>query len=82
MDLDCGVGKFTFNGYILGNSNINCGVGKTNIELKGNDYTLITENGLGKVTINGSKISGKQTTGNGKNKIDISGGIGTLEINT
>lgn len=82
LDLDCGVGKFSFNGFILGNSNIDCGVGETDLDLKGNDYTLITENDLGTVSINNSNVSGKQTTGNGKNRIDISGGIGTLDINT
>lgn len=82
LDLDCGVGKFDFKGIIKGDSYIDCGVGNVNIDLLGGSdiYKLVTENGIGEIRVNGSKLSGKQTTGSGENRIDISGGIGSIEV--
>lgn len=82
-DLNCGVGKFDFEGQITGNSEVNCGVGNVNLNLVGtkDTYKLITENGIGTMTINGTKLSERQTTGDGENKINVSGGIGSVTIN-
>lgn len=80
LNLDLGVGEFNFRGILLGKAELSCGVGATNIELTGSDYRIEVEKGLGTATINGTSISNNETYGMGKNKIEIDGGIGSINI--
>lgn len=83
LDLDVGVGKFTLNSKLTGENKIDAGVGELNINLIGNidDYKLSVEKGIGKAKLNGNNIKNEKIYGNGKNTIDIDGGIGSININ-
>lgn len=82
LDLEMGVGKFTLTAKLVGNSMIDHGVGELNLNLVGNkeDYQIYLDEGLGDVKVNGDKVYNNETIGNGNNKIDIDGGIGSITI--
>ena len=82
LDLDAGVGSVEYDGYLRGTNNINCGVGNLDINLQGTQtmYKIMAERGIGELKINGTRLSGNQTIGEGSNVIKISGGIGSLSI--
>ena len=52
------------------------------ITLIGNkdDYKLDLEKGLGSITVDGKDVSDFGSSGNGTNKVDISGGIGAINV--
>lgn len=79
FDLDMGLGKLNLSANLTGNSNIDCGIGEVNVKLIGNDYKIKVDKGIGNVSINGSKMD-TDSYGNGLNNIDISGGIGNINI--
>lgn len=83
LTLEIGVGKFSLNGKITENAAINCGVGKVELGLIGdsNDYAITTEIGIGAINISGDKCSNNNTYGNGSTKINMTGGIGKVDIN-
>ncbi len=80
LNLDLGVGEFNFKGDLLGKAEISCGVGAANIELTDSNYRIEVEKGIGEAKINGSPISNNQIYGTGKNRIEIDGGIGSINI--
>lgn len=82
LDLDAGVGKFTLNASIRGKSKIDAGVGELNINLLGNkdNYSIYAETGIGSITIDEDSVKDEFTYGTGNNKIDIDGGIGSINI--
>ena len=83
VDFDSGVGNIRVKGMIFGKSDFDCGVGNVRIQLNGarDDYALDVNSGLGKVTINGSKVS-RDYKDNYKtdNIIRISGGVGDVDV--
>lgn len=81
LDLDMGVGKVTIGAKILGNSEINAGVGELNLDLIGreDDYNINVEKGIGSIKLSGNDIK-NGIYGNGNNKIDIDGGVGSINI--
>lgn len=83
LDLDVGMGKFTLDASIKGNSNIDAGVGKLNISLldSKDNYSIYAETGIGSITVDGYSIKDEHTYGTGINKIDIDGGVGSIDIN-
>lgn len=83
LDLDAGVGKVSISGKILGQSKIDCGVGEVNLNLLGNidDYYLLIDKGIGKISVDDKEYKNKAMIGNGINKIDIDGGVGAININ-
>lgn len=83
LDLDMGVGKFTLNAEILGSSEIEHGVGEAIINLIGSeeDYQIYIDKGIGSITIDGNTLGKDTTYGNGRNKIDIEGGVGSITVN-
>lgn len=82
LDLDMGVGKFTIDSKLLGNTDIDAGVGELNINLLDsiNNYSINIEKGIGSVKLNGDSIN--NTIGTGINRIDIDGGVGSINITT
>lgn len=82
LDLDTGVGKFELEGTLTGKNEIDCGVGKLELTLIGNkeDYTIMTDNGIGAIYVDGRKMENNATYGSGENIIDIDNGIGTVEV--
>lgn len=83
LDLDLGVGSFKMNADIRGNSTIDQGVGEVDINLIGskNDYYITLDKGLGNAIIDGVSVNDDTNVGNGSNKIDISGGVGSIKVN-
>lgn len=83
LDLNMGVGKFMFTGQLFGKTEIDQGIGTIDLNLLGSkdDYQIHLDKGLGSVKIDGNNINNDETLGNGNNKIDIDGGIGSIEIN-
>lgn len=84
LDLDMGIGEFNLNTKLLGNNNIEQGMGKLVIRLTDNmqNYTIKTVKGMGSITIDGEEAQNKATYGNGQNVINIEGGMGAIEIFT
>ena len=82
LDIDAGVGNLEYTGHLNGVSDIDCGVGNVELNLKGTEamYKITAEKGIGELKINGNKVSGTQTVGNGTNIVKLSGGIGSLSI--
>lgn len=81
LDLETGVGMCTIFGVLTGNANIECGVGELNVSLDGEDYTVFTKTGIGNIKVNNQKANNNEKIGNGKNRIVVEGGIGSVNIN-
>lgn len=82
LDLDLGVGETTITAQILGNSKLDTGVGELNLKLLGikDDYKIKVSKDLGKIKIDDVSINNDEVVGYGNNFIDISGGIGQINI--
>lgn len=81
LDFDMGAGNANFNAEFIGNNDIECGVGKLNINAK-NDITVRVDKGIGMLTINGTPYSDGTVMGNSSDRIQISGGVGDISVNT
>lgn len=83
LDLDLGVGSFKMNALVSGNSTIDQGVGEVILNLNGskNDYSVNLDKGLGSAVIDGSNINDNVVIGDGINKIDLNGGVGSIKVN-
>jgi len=81
LTLNSGVGETDITGQLTGNSRLDSGVGSLSLNLAGDieDYTIRTDTGIGTVRINGERHR-SGTTGNGPNRIDINGGIGSIDV--
>jgi hypothetical protein len=84
LDMGIGVGQVTVEALFLGDSEIDCGVGKADISLLGDpsDYSIAVEKGLGAATVNGKSVSDDEALGNGKNRLEIHGGVGEISVRT
>lgn len=82
LDLDIGAGQFTYNGIMRNRAIVDAGVGDVNINLKNRDsYVVYVEKGIGNITIDGVSVGDGYAYGNGNNRVDISGGIGSIKVN-
>lgn len=80
LDLNTGVGDFSISAKILGNNDIDLGIGKLDLVLDGSDYTINAKKGLGEFSINNKKISNDATVGEGNQSINVDAGIGSVYI--
>lgn len=82
IKLDSGVGKLVYSGYMRGNTKIDCGIGEVRLNLAGGSeiYSIDTEKGIGDIKINGNSVANETVTGNGENRIEIDGGIGSISV--
>ena len=82
LDVDMGVGQLNLTAALTGESDFNLGVGESNITVIGNkdDYKLDIEKGLGAITIDGTAVSSIKGQGNGNHRIEVSGGIGAINL--
>lgn len=82
LDLDLGVGKITLTSKLTGINEINSGVGETNINLLGikEDYQIKVDKGIGSIDIDGENILNNTYYGNGTSRVDIDGGIGSINV--
>lgn len=82
LDLSMGVGEFVLTAKLSGNSEIDHGVGKAKLNLISSldDYQINIDKGLGSAIIDGKEIKDNETIGNGISRIDIDGGVGSINI--
>lgn len=82
LNLNMGVGKLSLTSKLTGNSIIDSGVGKLDLNLidTQEDYKISLDKGIGTAKIKGNNIKDDSTYGTGINKIDIDGGIGSINI--
>ncbi len=82
LEFDMGVGRLNFTSMLTGKCDFDFGIGESNITLIGSeeDYTLDIERGIGNIQVNGITVADFGCSGNGQNKIKISGGIGAIHL--
>lgn len=82
LDYSVGVGKSLISAKLTGKCDIEAGIGDVKLTLKGGEelYTLKGETGIGAIRVDGKNLSDDSIIGNGKNIVDIDGGIGTVRI--
>lgn len=83
FDLEMGVGELNLTSALSGDCDLEMGVGAANITLIGNkdDYKLDISKGLGAITVDGQGVTDFGSSGNGTNEIEISGGVGSIDLN-
>jgi len=83
LELDMGVGELDLTSKITGSSEIDAGVGSVKLNLLGtkDNYKIKASKGLGSFKIEDESIANGTIYGSGNNFIDISGGIGSININ-
>ena len=82
LDLDMGVGQLNLTSALTGNCQLDLGVGESNITLIGSkeNYKLDLEKGLGNISVDGVNVSDYGSSGNGTNKVEINGGVGSINV--
>lgn len=82
LDLDMGVGKLVLTATLIGNSEIDSGVGSIDLNLIGDSsiYKIKLDKGIGSATINGNNMKDDTYYGDGSNTIDIDGDVGSIQI--
>lgn len=82
LNLNMGVGQLHLTSALTGDCSFDLGVGKTNITVIGNreNYDLCIEKGIGSVTVDGAGVSNLNEQGSRENCIDLSGGIGAVDL--
>lgn len=82
LNLDMGIGKLTLKSRIEGESDIDYGVGETELCLLGskNDYEIELDKGIGEAKLQGEEMTDGSVYGTGENFIEIDGGAGALSI--
>jgi len=82
LDFDMGVGEANITADLLGKSEINAGVGELNINLQGEkeSYKIKADKRIGSIKIDGKEVANGEVYGDGKNYIEIDGGIGSINI--
>lgn len=83
LDLDMGVGQLNLTSALSGDCNFDLGIGESNITVIGDreNYKLDIEKGIGNITVDGASASNMKEQGNSGDSIDISGGIGAINLN-
>lgn len=81
LDLDMGVGQLVLCSALSGESELDLGVGESDLTLLGSeqDYALQIEKGVGSISVNGKNVS-EYNGGTGPNEVQISGGVGAVKV--
>lgn len=81
LDMEMGVGQLNMHSVLSGRSELDLGVGESNITLIGSksDYSLDISKGIGELMIEGKKVNDAGIYG-GENRVTINGGIGRIDI--
>lgn len=82
LTMEIGVGKLEMTARLTGKSKVDMGVGGADLTLLGSkdDYAITLDHGVGSATVDGMELSGG-SFGGGENRIEIDGGIGSIQIN-
>lgn len=81
LKISAGAGKLTLTSKLVGTSEIDCGVGKVNINLLGSvdDYKIEIDEGIGSIDVD-QLSKHEDYYGNGSNLISIDGGVGSIDV--
>lgn len=84
LELDMGVGSIKINSILSGKSKIEAGIGEVKINLLDSvsNYNFDISKGIGSIKLNNEELKDDSEYGNGKNKISIDGGIGSIYISS
>lgn len=82
LKLDMGVDKLTLKSRIEGNSDLDYGVGETDLCLLGNktEYKIKLDKGIDEARLDGESMRDDSVYGTGENFIEIDGGVGAINI--
>ena len=82
-EIEGGAGSVTVSDGALNDLELEMGVGNSIITLIGNleDYDLEIEKGLGAISVDGRDVSDFHISGNGTANVEISGGVGSINVN-
>lgn len=82
LDLDMGAGRCKIRSRMLGECDLDMGIGEADLIFVGQnaDYKIDITVGLGGVRLNGEKFK-NGTVGNGPCSVKIEGGLGSLDVN-
>lgn len=82
LTMDIGVGKLELTARVTGQCQVNFGIGDADLTLLGSreDYQIKLDKGIGSATLDGTAMESGSVYGGGENRIDISGGIGSIHI--
>lgn len=83
LDLAMGVGQLNLTSALTGDCSFDLGIGDSNITVIGDreNYKLSIEKGIGSITVDGAGVSNLKEQGSNQNSIDVSGGIGAVNLN-
>lgn len=81
-EINMGVGEFELTVAISGHGEISQGIGSTSVTLLGDreSYQIEFEDNLGDAKIDGKRAEDGKSYGSGANLLEISGGIGKIEV--
>lgn len=82
LELNMGIGELKLKSRIEGQSRLDYGIGATELTLLGNreDYQIKIDKGIGESKLEGESMRDDSVYGSGKNRIEIDGGIGAIDI--
>ena len=82
LALKMGMGQLNLTAALTGDSELELGVGESNITLLGSkdDYELDIEKGIGNITVDRKNVTDYGSSGNGANEVDIHGGVGAINV--
>lgn len=82
LELNSGVGNVSFSTALFGDCEINSGIGEIDFNVLGSadDYSVSVSKMAGEVYVDGKKVSGDTTVGNGQNEIEINGALGKVSV--
>ena len=82
LALKMGMGQLNLTAALTGDSELELGVGESNITLLGSkdDYELDIEKGIGNITVDGKNVTDFGSSGNGANEVDIHGGVCAINV--
>ena len=82
LDMDLGIGEVVLKSRLTGNSRIDCGAGELELTLSGSpeDYRITPDKGVGEALLNGEKMLDGETYGNGENRVELNGGVGSMWV--
>ena len=77
-----GVGELTLKSRIEGKSELDYGIGETELTLLGSreEYKIEIDKGIGEAKLAGESMRDDSVYGAGENRIEIDGGIGAIKI--
>ncbi len=82
LNLDMGIGQLNLTSALAGDCSFDLGVGESNITVIGDreNYKLSIEKGIGSIKVDGAGVSDLKEQGSNENSIDVSGGIGAVNL--